>query len=71
MSKSLGNGIYLSDDEKTVKTKIMSMYTDPSHINITDPGHVEGNTVFTYLDAFSKQEDFAEFLPEYANLEEM
>ncbi len=71
MSKSLGNGIYLSDDEKTVKTKIMSMYTDPSHINIADPGHVEGNTVFTYLDAFSKQEDFAEFLPEYANLEEM
>ena len=71
MSKSLGNGIYISDDEKTVKTKIMSMYTDPSHINITDPGHVEGNTVFTYLDAFSKQEDFTEFLPEYANLEEM
>ena len=71
MSKSLGNGIYLSDDEKTVKTKIMSMYTDPSHINIADPGHVEGNTVFTYLDAFSKQEDFAEFLSEYQNLEEM
>ena len=71
MSKSLGNGIYLSDDEKTVKTKIMSMYTDPSHINIADPGHVEGNIVFTYLDAFSKQEDFAEFLPEYQNLEEM
>ena len=71
MSKSLGNGIYLSDDEKTVKAKIMSMYTDPSHINIADPGHVEGNTVFTYLDAFSKQEDFAEFLPEYQNLEEM
>ena len=71
MSKSLGNGIYLSDDEKTVKTKIMSMYTDPSHINITDPGHVEGNTVFTYLDAFSKQDDFAEFLPDYACLENM
>ena len=71
MSKSLGNGIYLSDDEKTVKTKIMSMYTDPSHINITDPGHVEGNMVFTYLDAFSKQEDFAEFLPDYACLDEM
>ena len=71
MSKSLGNGIYLSDDEKTVKTKIMSMYTDPSHINIADPGHVEGNTVFTYLDAFSKQEDFAEFLPDYACLDEM
>ena len=71
MSKSLGNGIYLSDDENTVKTKIMSMYTDPSHINIADPGHVEGNMVFTYLDAFSKQEDFADFLPEYKNLEEM
>ena len=71
MSKSLGNGIYLSDDEKTVKTKIMSMYTDPSHINIADPGHVEGNMVFTYLDAFSKQEDFAEFLPDYACLDDM
>ena len=71
MSKSLGNGIYLSDDEKTVKTKIMSMYTDPSHINIADPGHVEGNMVFTYLDAFSKQEDFIEFLPDYACLDEM
>ena len=71
MSKSLGNGIYLSDDEKTVKTKIMSMYTDPSHINIADPGHVEGNMVFTYLDAFSIQEDFAEFLPDYACLDEM
>ena len=71
MSKSLGNGIYLSDDENTVKTKIMSMYTDPSHINIADPGHVEGNMVFTYLDAFSKQEDFAEFLPDYACLDEM
>ena len=71
MSKSLGNGIYLSDDEKTVKTKIMSMYTDPSHINIADPGHVEGNMVFTYLDAFSKQDDFAEFLPDYACLDEM
>ena len=71
MSKSLGNGIYLSDDENTVKTKIMSMYTDPSHINIADPGHVEGNMVFTYLDAFSIQEDFAEFLPDYACLDEM
>ena len=71
MSKSLGTGIYLSDDEKTVKTKIMSMYTDPSHINIADPGHVEGNMVFTYLDAFSIQEDFAEFLPDYACLDEM
>ena len=71
MSKSLGNGIYLSDDENTVKTKIMSMYTDPSHINIADPGHVEGNMVFTYLDAFSTQEDFAEFLPDYACLDEM
>ena len=71
MSKSLGNGIYLSDDENTVKTKIMSMYTDPSQFNIADPGHVEGNMVFTYLDAFSTQEDFAEFLPDYACLDEM
>ena len=71
MSKSLGNGIYLSDDEKTVKTKIMSMYTDPSHINITDPGHVEGNTVFTYLDAFSRPEHFTEYLPDYNSLDEL
>ena len=71
MSKSLGNGIYLSDDEAGVKKKIMSMYTDPGHININDPGKVEGNTVFIYLDAFSRPEDFRNFLPDYASLEEM
>ncbi len=71
MSKSLGNCIYLSDDEKEVKTKVMSMYTDPNHINVSDPGQVEGNTVFTYLDAFSKPEDFEEFLPEYKSLDEL
>ena len=71
MSKSLGNCIYLSDDEKTVKQKVMSMYTDPTHIQITDPGHIEGNTVFTYLDAFSKPGHFEEYLPEYASLEEL
>lgn len=71
MSKSLGNCIYLSDMEKDVRTKVMSMYTDPTHIQITDPGHVEGNTVFTYLDAFSRPEHFAEYLPEYASLDEL
>ena len=71
MSKSLGNCIYLSDDEKTVQQKIMNMYTDPTHIKVSDPGHLEGNTVFTYLDAFSKEEDFAEYLPEYNNLDEL
>lgn len=71
MSKSLGNCIYLADTEKDVKTKIMSMYTDPTHIQITDPGHVEGNTVFTYLDAFSKPEHFEEYLPEYSCLDEL
>lgn len=71
MSKSLGNCIYLADDEKTVRTKIMSMFTDPDHIRIEDPGKLEGNTVFTYLDAFCTDEHFAEFLPDYANLEEM
>ena len=71
MSKSLVNCIYLSDDEKTVKQKVMSMYTDPTHIQITDPGHIEGNTVFTYLDAFSKPGHFEEYLPEYASLEEL
>lgn len=71
MSKSLGNCIYLADSEKEVKTKIMSMYTDPTHIQITDPGHVEENTVFTYLDAFSKPEHFAEYLPDYSSLEEL
>lgn len=71
MSKSLGNCIYLSDDEKTVQQKIMNMYTDPTHIKVSDPGHLEGNTVFTYLDAFSKPEDFATYLPEYKNLDEL
>lgn len=71
MSKSLGNCIYLSDTEKDVKTKIMSMYTDPDHIRVEDPGKVEGNCVFTYLDAFSRPEHFEEFLPDYANLDEL
>ena len=71
MSKSLGNCIYLSDTEEDVRTKVMSMYTDPDHIKITDPGKIEGNTVFTYLDAFSKPKHFAEFLPEYNNLDEL
>ncbi len=71
MSKSLGNCIYLSDDEKTVQEKIMNMYTDPTHIKVSDPGHLEGNTVFTYLDAFSKESDFAEYLPDYKNLDEL
>lgn len=71
MSKSLGNCIYLSDDAKTVKTKVMGMYTDPEHINIADPGHVEGNAVFTYLDAFCTDEHFEKYLPEYKNLDEM
>ncbi len=69
MSKSLGNAIYLADDKKTVKKKVMSMYTDPDHINIEDPGKIEGNIVFTYLDVFSKPEHFKEFLPEYENLD--
>ena len=71
MSKSLGNCIYLSDDEESVRKKIMSMYTDPGHIKVTDPGKIEGNTVFTYLDAFCRDEDFAEFLPDYHNLDEL
>lgn len=71
MSKSLGNCIYLSDDPKDMKKKVMSMYTDPNHIRVEDPGQIEGNTVFTYLDAFSKPEHFAEFWPDYANLDEV
>ena len=71
MSKSLGNCIYLSDSEKDVKSKVMSMFTDPNHIQITDPGKVEGNTVFTYLDAFCTDDDFLEFLPDYKNLDEL
>lgn len=71
MSKSLGNCIYLSDTPEEVKKKVMSMYTDPEHIRVEDPGKIEGNCVFTYLDAFSTQEDFAEFLPDYSNLDEL
>ncbi|MBO4591314.1 MAG: tryptophan--tRNA ligase [Eubacterium sp.] len=71
MSKSLGNCIYLSDPADVVKQKVMSMFTDPDHIQISDPGKIEGNAVFTYLDAFATDEDFAEFLPEYKNLDEM
>ncbi len=71
MSKSAGNSIYLCDDEKTVKEKVMSAYTDPTHIKITDPGKVEGNVVFSYLDAFAREEHFVKYLPEYKNLEEL
>ncbi|MDE6209658.1 MAG: tryptophan--tRNA ligase [Lachnospiraceae bacterium] len=71
MSKSLGNCIYLADSEEDVKKKIMSMFTDPNHLRVEDPGKVEGNPVFIYLDAFSKQEHFEEYLPEYANLDEL
>ena len=71
MSKSLGNCIYLADDEKTVRTKIMSMFTDPNHIRVQDPGKVEGNPVFIYLDAFCRPEHFEEFLPDYNNLDEL
>ena len=71
MSKSLGNCIYLSDTSEELKKKVQSMYTDPQHLQISDPGHLEGNTVFTYLDAFSKTEHFAAFLPEYQNLDEL
>jgi len=71
MSKSLGNCIYLSDDSDTIKKKIMGMYTDPDHIKVSDPGKVEGNTVFTYLDAFCKPEQFERYLPDYANLDEL
>lgn len=71
MSKSLGNCIYLSETEKEVKQKVMSMYTDPLHIHVEDPGHLEGNTVFTYLDAFCRPEHFAAYWPEYQNLDEV
>lgn len=71
MSKSLGNCIYLSDEADIIKKKIMSMFTDPNHVRVEDPGKVEGNPVFIYLDAFSRPEHFAEFLPEYANLDEL
>ena len=71
MSKSLGNCIYLSDSADDVWQKVRSMYTDPEHVNLNDPGHVEGNAVFTYLDAFSCDDDFKEFWPEYQNLDEL
>lgn len=71
MSKSLGNCIYLSDEADVIKKKIMSMFTDPNHVRVEDPGKVEGNPVFIYLDAFSRPEHFAEFLPEYASLDEL
>ena len=71
MSKSLGNCIYLADPEAVVREKIMSMYTDPDHIRVQDPGKLEGNTVFTYLDAFCQPEHFAEFLPDYQSLDEL
>ena len=71
MSKSLGNCIYLADDSKEVQKKIMSMYTDPLHLRVEDPGHIEGNCVFTYLDAFCKPEHLERYLPEYETLEEM
>ncbi len=71
MSKSLGNCIYLADSSEDLRKKIMSMYTDPNHLRVEDPGQVEGNPVFIYLDAFSKPEHFAEFLPDYASLDEL
>lgn len=71
MSKSLGNGIYLSDSSEEVKRKVMSMYTDPNHINVNDPGKIEGNVVFEYLDVFCEQSHFEKYLPEYKNLEEL
>lgn len=71
MSKSLGNCIYLSEDPKDIKKKVMSMFTDPNHIRIEDPGSLEGNTVFTYLDAFCNDQHFEEYLPDYKNLDEL
>ena len=71
MSKSLGNCIYLSDDPKEMEKKVKSMFTDPGHLRVEDPGKVEGNTVFTYLDAFAEEEDFAKYWPEYQNLQEV
>lgn len=71
MSKSLGNCIYLADEPAAIKEKVMSMYTDPDHIKVSDPGKVEGNTVFTYLDAFCREDQFAKYLPDYKNLDEL
>ena len=71
MSKSLGNCIYLAEEPEDIKKKVMSMFTDPNHLRVEDPGQVEGNPVFIYLDAFSKDEDFAKYFPDYKNLAEM
>lgn len=71
MSKSLGNCIYLSEEADDIKKKVMSMFTDPNHLRVEDPGSLEGNTVFIYLDAFCKDEHFERYLPEYANLDEL
>lgn len=71
MSKSLGNCIYLADDAQTMHKSVMSMYTDPLHLQVSDPGHIEGNTVFTYLDAFCSDEDFGLFWPDFSNLDEL
>lgn len=71
MSKSLGNCIFLSDEPEEIKQKIMSMYTDPDHIHVSDPGKVEGNTVFEYLEAFVKEDSFEKYLPDYKNLDEL
>lgn len=71
MSKSLGNCIYLKDSEEEIKKKVFSMYTDPDHIRVEDPGKVEGNVVFTYLDVFCKEDSFEKYLPEYKNLDEL
>ena len=71
MSKSLGNCIYLSDSAEEVRKKVMGMYTDPDHLRVEDPGKVEGNTVFTYLDAFCRPEHFAAYLPDYPSLDEL
>ena len=71
MSKSLGNCIYLCDDEETIKRKVMSMYTDPKHIKVEDPGNIKGNIVFTYLDVFASDDDFKKYLPEYKNLSDL
>ena len=71
MSKSLGNCIYLAESADEMRKKVMSMYTDPLHIKVSDPGHIEGNTVFTYLDAFCRDEHFGRYWPDYANLDEL
>ena len=71
MSKSLGNCIYLASEEDEIKKAVMSMFTDPGHLKVEDPGKIEGNTVFQYLDAFSNDDHFAEYCPDYKNLDEM